>query len=175
VPAIATSGGVLNGASFQPAISADSWITINGTNLSAKTDTWNNSIVNGALPAALDGVQVMVGDQPAYIEYVSSTQINALAPGVPPGTVAVTVTTSIGTSQPEMVDIATSQPAFFQWGNYVVATRQDFSLAVKSGTFPGTTTIPAAPGDVIILWGNRIWPDESVGAVWRRNPIDHHV
>ena len=57
-PAISTSRGVLNGASFQSGISANSWITINGTNLSSKTDIWNNAIVNGALPAKLDGVSV---------------------------------------------------------------------------------------------------------------------
>ncbi|MGD0437302.1 MAG: choice-of-anchor tandem repeat GloVer-containing protein [Bryobacteraceae bacterium] len=158
VPAIATTGGVLNGASFQPAIGADSWITIKGSNLAPLTDNWNNAIVNGVLPASLDGVRVMMGDQPAYIEYVSSTQINALAPNVAAGTFPVTVTTSIGTSQAVMVDVAAVQPAFFQWGNYVVATRQDFSLAVKNGTFPATTTVPAAPGEVIILWGTGFGP-----------------
>lgn len=157
-PAIVPTGGVLNGASFQPAIGADSWITIKGTNLAPATDNWNSAIVNGALPTSLDGVRVMVGDQPAYIEYVSSTQINALAPNVAAGTFPVTVTTSIGTSQAVMVDVAAVQPAFFQWGNYVVATRQDFSLAVKNGTFPGTTTVPAAPGEVIILWGTGFGP-----------------
>ena len=39
-----------------------------------------------------------------------------------------------------------------------MATRQDFSLAVKNGTFPGTTTVPAKPGDVIILWGTGFGP-----------------
>jgi uncharacterized repeat protein (TIGR03803 family) len=71
IPAVSATGGVLNGASFQPGISAGSWITISGTNLSSTTDTWNNSIVKGALPTTLDGVSVMVGGQPAYIEYVS--------------------------------------------------------------------------------------------------------
>jgi uncharacterized protein (TIGR03437 family) len=45
-------------------------------------------------------------------------------------------------------------PAFFGWpDSQVVATRQDFSLAAKDGTFQGTTTVPAKPGDIIILWG----------------------
>ncbi len=157
-PAIASTGGVLNGASFQPGIAAGSWMTINGTNLSTKTDTWSNAIVNGALPTTLDGVSVMVGEQPAYVEYVSATQINALAPSVPAGTVPVTVTTSNGTSQAAMAQVSAEQPAFFQWGTYAVATRQNFSLAVKDGTFAGTTTVPAKPGDVIILWGTGFGP-----------------
>jgi uncharacterized protein (TIGR03437 family) len=157
-PAIAANGGVLNGASFQPGISADSWITISGTNLSPTTDTWNNAIINGALPTTLDGVSVMVGDQAAYIEYISATQINAVAPSVPAGSVPVTVTNANGTSQAVMAQLQAEQPAFFQWGNYAVATRQNFSLAVKNGTFAGTTTVPAAPGDVIILWGTGFGP-----------------
>ncbi len=158
LPAIATNGGVLNGASFQSGIAADSWMTINGTNLSSKTDTWSNAIVNGALPTTLDGVSVMVGDQAAYIEYVSATQINAVAPNVPAGTVPVAVTNANGTSLAVMAQVSAEQPAFFQWGTYAVATRQNFSLAVKNGTFPGTTTAPAKPGDVIILWGTGFGP-----------------
>ncbi len=152
-PAIAASGGVVNGASFQAGAVPGSWVTIQGRNLSSKTDTWDNAIVNGALPTILDGVEVMVGTEPAYIAYISPTQINALAPNVAPGTMPVTVTNSGQTSEAVNVQIQSAQPAFFQWGNYAVATRQDYSLAVKAGTFPGTTTVPAKPGDVIILWG----------------------
>jgi uncharacterized protein (TIGR03437 family) len=50
------------------------------------------------------------------------------------------------------------QPAFFQWGSYAVATRTDFSPAVKNGTFSGLTTVPAKPGDTIILWGSGFGP-----------------
>jgi uncharacterized protein (TIGR03437 family) len=169
-PAIAASGGVLNGASFQPGISSGSWITISGTNLSSKTDTWNNSIVKGALPTTLDGVSVMVGGDPAYIEYVSATQINAVAPNVPAGSVPVTVTTASGTSQAAMAQLTAEQPAFFQWGNYAVATRQNFSLAVKNGTFAGTTTVPAAPGDVIILWGTGFGPTSPSAPAGQETP-----
>ena len=157
-PAISTSGGVLNGASFQSGISANSWITINGTNLSSKTDTWNSAIVNGALPTKLDGVSVTVGGQPAYIEYVSPTQINAIAPNVAAGSVPVVVTNANGSSPTVSAQLSAAQPAFFQWGNYAVATRLDYSLAVKNGTLAGATTAPAKPGDVVILWGTGFGP-----------------
>jgi uncharacterized protein (TIGR03437 family) len=52
----------------------------------------------------------------------------------------------------------------------VVATRQDFSLAVKNGTFPGTTTVPAAPGDVIILWGTGFGPTSPSAPVGVETP-----
>ena len=157
-PSIAATGGVLNGASFQPGISPGSWITIEGTNLSSKTDSWNNAIVNGALPTILDDVKVMVGDQPAYVGYISPTQINVVAPSLPAGSVAVTVINANGTSQAVMADVQALQPAFFQWGPYAVATHLDYSLAVRDGTFPGTTTVAAKPGDVIILWGTGFGP-----------------
>jgi uncharacterized protein (TIGR03437 family) len=147
-------GPAVNGASFQRGIVSNSAITIFGTTLSTITDTWSNSIVNGQLPTTVDGVRVMVGDQPAYPSFISATQINAVAPNVLTGTVPVTVTNSAGTSQVVMTEVQAAAPAFYIWpGNYVVATRQDFSFAVKNGTFPSTTTVPAKPGDVIILWG----------------------
>jgi uncharacterized protein (TIGR03437 family) len=174
MPAIAPTGGVLNGASFQPGISPGSWITINGINLSSTTDTWANSIINGTLPTMLDGVSVMVGNQPAYIEYISPTQINAVvpnvAPNVPAGPVPVTVTTASGTSQAVTAQLTAEQPAFFQWGTYAVATRQDFSLAVKNGTFEGTTTVSAAPGDVIILWGTGFGPTSPPAPAGQETP-----
>ncbi len=144
--------GVVNGASFEAGIVADSWITITGAKLSLETDSWANTIVNGELPTQLNEVTVMVGQQLAYVAYISPTQINALAPNVPVGGATVTVTNSIGNAT-VLALVQTTQPAFFQWGNYAVATRQDYSLAVKNGTINGVTTEPAKPGDVIILWG----------------------
>jgi uncharacterized protein (TIGR03437 family) len=158
-PAINQTAGIVSGASFQPGIASGSWITITGTNLSPVTDTWANAITNGNLPTSLDGVSVSIGGQPAYVAYVSPTQINAVAPNISSGTVSVTVTTPSGTSSAITATAQPVQPAFFQWpGNYAVATRQDYSLAVKNGTFPSLTTTPAKPGDVIILWGTGFGP-----------------
>jgi uncharacterized protein (TIGR03437 family) len=170
-PAIAATGGVLNGASFQPGIPSGSWMTIEGTNLSSKTDSWNNAIVSGALPTKLDDVQVMVGDQPAYVGYISPTQINAVAPSVPAGSVPVTVINANGTSQAVMAQVQAEQPAFFLWpGTYAVATHLDYSLAVKNGTFPGATTVPAKPGDVIILWGTGFGPTSPAAPLGTETP-----
>jgi uncharacterized protein (TIGR03437 family) len=157
-PAINPSGGIVSGASFQAGIAAGSWITLFGTNLASVTDTWANAVVDGILPMSLDGVSVSVGGQPAYIYYISPTQIDALAPNVGTGTVQVTVTNSIGTTQAIMTTAQAVQPAFFLWpGNYAVATTQNYSYAVKNGTF-STPTTPAKPGDVIILWGTGFGP-----------------
>jgi uncharacterized protein (TIGR03437 family) len=157
-PAIAADG-VLNGASFQRGVPANSWVTIKGTNLAAQTDDWSHSILNGALPTSLDGVSVGMGGKPAYVYFVSPGQLNVLAPDVPAGPISVTVTTAGGTSAVFATSANAYGPAFFTWpNNQVVATRQDYSYAVKAGTFAGATTVAAKPGEVIILWATGLGP-----------------
>ncbi len=158
-PAIAAQNGLVNGASFQPGIVANSWMTIVGNALAFQTGDWRNSIVNGALPTTLDGVSVTVGGKPAYIYYVSPTQLNVLAPDVPPGPVSVTVTAGNLTSSAVTASASLYGPAFFAWpGTQPVATRPDYSYVAKPGTFAGVTTVAAKPGDVIVLWGTGFGP-----------------
>lgn len=167
-----TISSVQNGASFQNGFAAGSWLTIKGSNLASTTDTWDNFIVNGQLPTKLDGVTVSVGGQPAYVYFVSPGQINVVAPNVAAGPVSVIVTNSFGTSAGFPATAQTAQPAFFLWNNtYAVATRQDFSYAAKNGTFPGTTTVAAKPGDVIILWGTGFGPTTPAAPSGTQTPI----
>ncbi len=157
-PAI-SANGVVNGASFQPGVAANSWVTIQGTNLAAQMDDWSHSIVNGALPTSLDGVSVTMGGKPAYVYFISPGQLNVLAPDVPAGPISVTVTTAAGTSTAFSTTASAYGPAFFLWpGSQVVATRQDYTYAAKAGTFAGSTTVPAKPGDVLILWATGFGP-----------------
>jgi uncharacterized protein (TIGR03437 family) len=161
---------VVNGGSSQAGFASGAWMTIFGTNLSPVTDNWTTSIVNGRLPTSLDGVTVTVGGQPAYIEYISPTQINAVAPDVAgTGTVPVTVSAPNGAGTTAMAVAQTVQPAFFQWGAYAVATHQDYTYALKNGAF-SETTVPAAPGDVIILWGTGFGPTNPAAPVGAEAP-----
>ena len=148
-----------NGASFQPGVVANSWVTIQGTGLAPKTDDWSNSIVNGVLPTSLDGVSVTMGGKPAYVYFISPGQLNVLAPDVPAGPITVTVTTPGGTSANFATTASVYDPAFFLWpGNQAVATRTDYSFAAKPGTFAGATTVAAKPGETIILWATGFGP-----------------
>jgi uncharacterized protein (TIGR03437 family) len=171
LPAAPAITGVVNGASFQPGVTANSWVTIQGTNLASVTDDWSHSIVNGALPTSLDGVSVSMGGKAAYIYFISPGQINVLAPDLPAGPVAVTVTTTGGTSAPVTATATAYGPSFFVWpGNQAVATRTDYSYAVKPGTFAGTTTVAAKPGDVIILWATGFGPTMPVAPLGVATP-----
>jgi uncharacterized protein (TIGR03437 family) len=82
----------------------------------------------------------------------------------------VTVTTANGTSQAAITQLSAETPAFFQWGTYAVATRQDFSYAVKNGAIAGLTTVPAKPGDVIILWGTGFGPTSPAAPAGMQTP-----
>jgi uncharacterized protein (TIGR03437 family) len=154
-----TIASVVNAAGMLPQISANSWVTIMGSSLAGQTDTWNNSIVNGALPTSLDGVSVSIGGQPAYISYISPGQINAVAPQATSGPVDVIVKNGSVTSAAFMVTFSQYSPAFFAWpANQAVATTLSGAFLAKAGTFPGVTTVPAQPGETIILWGTGFGP-----------------
>ncbi len=172
-PPVISTNGVVNGASFQPTIVPNSWVTILGTNLASKTDDWTNFIVNGEFPTSVDGVSVTIGGKPAYIDFISRGQINLLAPDVGFGPLPLTVTTASGTSATFTVTSDQYGPAFFEWPNgQPVATRQDFTWAVKDGTFSGTPTTPAKPGDVIILWGTGFGPTNPIAPIGAAVPSD---
>jgi uncharacterized protein (TIGR03437 family) len=156
LPAISPNG-VVSGASFQTGIVPNSWVAIYGTNLSTVSDFW--TIDNGQFPTQLDGVSVSIGGQPAYVEFVSPGQINVLAPNIAAGPAQVTVTNSMGTSQSVSATAALAGPAFFLWDyTYAVATYTDYTYAAKNGAIGGVATVPAAPGDVLILWGTGFGP-----------------
>jgi uncharacterized protein (TIGR03437 family) len=157
IPSI-SANGVVNAATYQPGIVANSWTSILGTNLAPRTDDWSHSFVDGKLPVSLDGVSVTIGGKPAAVAFISSGQVNVLAPDLPAGPATVTVTTPGGQSAAFAANVTVYSPSFFAWGNQVVATRQDYSLAAKAGTFPGAATTPAKPGDVLVLWGMGFGP-----------------
>jgi uncharacterized protein (TIGR03437 family) len=173
-PGVPTISSVVNGASFQPGIVAGSWATIQGSSLSAMTDTWGSLIVNGKLPTTVDGVSVTVGGQPAYVDYISPGQINFIVPNVASGPQPVVVTNSFGTSASFTATVNSFGPAFFPWQNsdQVIATRQDFSYVAKNGTIRGATSVPAKPGDVIILWGTGFGPTTPAVAEGQETPSD---
>jgi uncharacterized protein (TIGR03437 family) len=169
---IISANGVLNGASFELGISPNSWVTIQGTNFTTVTNTW--TITGGVLPTMLDGVSVSFDGLPGYVDYISPTQINVLTPpNLTDQFPMVMVTNTVGSSVAQLAISEPENPAFFIWpDNQVVATHSDFTWAVKNGTFPGTTTVPAKPGEAIILWGTGFGPTSPATPVGVIVPSD---
>ncbi len=159
-PAIST---VENGAGLQTVIESGSWVTIKGSNL-AKTDpgrTWHaDEIVNGALPTSLDGVSVTINNKPAYVYYISPTQINVQAPtDTATGSVSVVVNNNGTLSASFTANLQTFAPACFTFGatGYAIATRfPDNALVANPQAVPGT--VAARAGDVLILWTTGFGP-----------------
>ena len=149
---------VLNGASYRPGIEAGSWVEIQGVNLANTFPgrKWrDDEIVNGKLPTSLDGVSVTIDGKPAFVYYISPTQINVQAPsGSATGPVNVVVTNNGNASAPATAQLQAAAPAFFMYGatNYAIASRlPDYALVGDPSAIPGT--VAAKPGDIVVLWG----------------------
>ena len=156
-PAI-TPNGVVNSASFLPQVSPGAFTTIFGKGLAATTRSWTAAeLTNGQLPVQLDGVSVTMDGKPAYIYYVSPSQIDVIAPpDSNTDSVQVVVTNTGVASAPAMVPLQTAAPAFFSAGKYVIATHANGSLVGPANMLPGAT--PAVPGEVIVVYGTGFGP-----------------
>jgi uncharacterized protein (TIGR03437 family) len=149
-PAIA-AGGVVNAASLNAGIAPGSWITIFGSNLASATHALNSSdLVDGALPTTLSGVSVQINSKPAFVDYVSPTQINLQAPTDDTiGSVPLTATNSNGTSDTFTANLQSILPGLFASSNYVAAVRSDGTIVTGSAV---------KPGDVLELFGTGFGP-----------------
>ena len=169
---------VINGASFEPGIEAGSWVTIRGANLANTSPgrIWRNEeVVGGKLPTALDGVSVTINGKPAFVYYISATQINVQAPSdTAVGPVSVVVTNNGAVSAPATAQLQVAAPAFFLWPNTksAVTTFGPQYLHVGDPSLtPGA--IPAHAGDVVILWATGFGPTSPAalaGTVILPNP-----
>ena len=149
-----TAGAIasaVSAANFQPGVASGAWVAIFGSNLSASTYTWQNSdFVDGKLPTSLQGVSVTINGVAAYVEYISPTQINVLAPDdATVGAVSVQVTVAGQASNSVSVQKTAFAPAFFTLGDgvSVAALHQDYSLVAQ-----------AKPGETILLYGTGFGP-----------------
>jgi uncharacterized protein (TIGR03437 family) len=153
---------VTNLASMQPGFASATWLSITGTNLSTTTYLWQTSdFVNGLLPTSLQNVSVTINGLPAYVEFISPTELNVLAPDDPTtGPVQVQVTTAQQASNAVTVNKTQFAPAFFTFddGLYVAAVHSDNTLVASLNLLPGIPARPAQPGETIALYGTGFGP-----------------
>ena len=151
---------VANAEGESPTIAPNTWVEVKGSNLAPSGDTrvWRTSdFVGGNLPASLDGVGVTVNGKPAYIYYISPTQINILTPpDAMSGAVQVMVTANGSASAAYTTQAQATSPSFFviNGGPYVLAQHSaNYSLVGPANLYPGSTT-PAEPGETVVLYAN---------------------
>jgi len=156
ITSVDTAGGF-------PNIAQNDWIEIKGTNL-APTSVgagliWSNApeFASGMMPAQLGGVSVTVNGKPAFIYYVSATQINALTPlDATTGQVQVAVTSAGVSSTPFAATMGAVAPSFllFSPTRYIAAVHADGTLVGPvQRSAPGYPSAPAQPGETISLYG----------------------
>ena len=81
-PSVGT-GGVANAASGAAGLAPGAWTALFGRTLESATRTLAGSdVVNNALPTSMAGVSVQINGKPAYVYYVSPTQVNVLSPPI---------------------------------------------------------------------------------------------
>lgn len=165
-PSIA-SGGVGNAVSGVSGATPGAWISIYGTNFTTTTRALASAdLVNNAIPTSLGGVSVQMNGKAAFIQYVSPTQINVLAPpDTSTGTVGVTVANAAGNSNSVAVNLQPFLPGLSVGpGSYVRAIRYPDG-AVINGTGAAETgyTVSGAvgQGDILALYGTGFGPANS--------------
>jgi uncharacterized protein (TIGR03437 family) len=159
-PVASTSNPVLNGADFTPGIAQYSWISLFGSNLSSTTRGWLASdMPGGKLPTALDNVSVTVDGKPAYVAYISPTQINALVPAdLTLGAVQVSTSNQGLASAGVSAQMQATTPAFFiSKSSYIAALHANNTVVGPATLYPNNST-PAAPGETIMLFGTGFGP-----------------
>lgn len=167
-PAITAGSGVVNAATnLNSSIAPNTYVTIYGTNLASTTRLWGGSDFGASgtsLPTSLSGTSVTVNGKPAFVEYISPTQINAITPGdsATGSGINVVVTTNGQVSDASSVTMTALSPGFFTFdGKYVAAADATTGGFIgKTGLFasaPNLTT-PAKPGQLITLYGTGFGP-----------------
>ena len=159
VTATPTITFVANAEGGVATIAPNTWVAISGSNLgpAGDTRTWGNSdFVDDQLPTSLDGLSVTVNGVPAYVYYISPTQVNILTPpNAISGSVPVQVSDNGVISANFMVQAQAESPSFFVFGAgpYIAAIHADGSYLGPTSLYPGLTT-PAHPGETIVLYAN---------------------
>jgi uncharacterized protein (TIGR03437 family) len=162
-PAI-SSGGVVQAGAFGAGsrIAPGSWIEIFGRDLATTTREWGGADFNGNnAPTNLNNVQVRVDGRPAFVRFISPTQVNVQVPdGIASGPVQVTVQTPGGTSDPISVTGAARAPGLLSPSNFLVAGKQYVVAQFADGTFAGPPNLIAGvpfrlprPGDRLVIYG----------------------
>jgi uncharacterized protein (TIGR03437 family) len=180
---------LIPGGTVLQTITPGGWMEIYGSYLGYDTRSWGASDFSGTnAPTSLDGTSVTIGGQPAFVSYISPSQVNVqVSSTTPTGLYPLVVTTANGSAgsvpttipvtptstillvrpvQPELL----SPPLFNIDGTpYAVALFPDgVTYVLPTGAIPGVPSRPAKSGETITLYGigfGATTPDTPAGQI----------
>lgn len=161
-PSIRESNSVLTSFQGNSGFGSNTYVEIYGSNFSPNSRLWAGSDFTGAnAPTSLDGVSVTVNGKPAFIYYISPTQININTPDdTATGPVSIQVKTASGLSNTVTATRTRISPALqttpqFNIGGkqYVVALTPDFKSFIGTpGMLAGVSFLAAKPGTTVSIY-----------------------
>jgi uncharacterized protein (TIGR03437 family) len=176
ISGVGVSGGGVN-------IAQNSWVSVYGVNLAPASVgglTWSSapSFASGQMPTSLGGVSVTVNAKPAYIYFVSPTQVNVLTPlDSTTGPVAVVANNGSAVTAAFIANLQAAAPGFLRFGDgvHIAAMHADFSyLGPASMSVNGSAFTPAAPGETIMLFGDGLGLPATAltaGSMYQSSPL----
>jgi uncharacterized protein (TIGR03437 family) len=164
-PPVITPAGIVSASAFGgfTTIAPGSWVEIYGLNLAANTANWApKDFVNGVGPTSLGNVSVSIGGKPAFIDFVSPGQVNALIPSdAPTGVVPITLTNPNGVSDNFFITVNPTAPGLLAPPIFTVAGKQylaallpdNQTFALPVNAIAGVPSRPAKPGESLTIFG----------------------
>jgi uncharacterized protein (TIGR03437 family) len=156
---VITPAGIVPVYSTANTIQPGSWVSIFGSGLASATTTWT-----GNFPTSLGNTSVTINSKPAYLWFVSPTQINLQAPDdTAEGPVNVVVTTPAG-STTSTVTLEPYAPSFnlynTKYAAAIVATPgqpgnsgNGYDYIGPGGSALPFTSRPVKAGETVLLYG----------------------
>ena len=140
-------------------IQSGTWVAIKGANLSNTSPGrgWN---ATENFPTSMDGTSVTINDKPAFVYFISPTQVNVQAPtDTALGPVNVVVTNNGLSSFPKTATYQSDSPALLQWGG----GQYPYALITNGATYVGKPsvvagTVSAQAGQTLTLWATGLGP-----------------
>jgi uncharacterized protein (TIGR03437 family) len=160
------NSGLVNAASFSHTVAPGSIASMFGTNFANSTGAASVK----PLPDTLNGVSILVNNNPAPLNFVNQLQANFQIPfETQPGTATVVVIANGLESQAAMVNVSAVEPGIFETGtNQAVVLNPDNSLADSAS--------PAKVGSVVVMYVTGLGPLDHplpTGSPASSNPLSN--
>lgn len=155
-----SANGVQSAGGFnaKAGVAPGTWIEIFGSNFAAASCVWQGADFNGSsAPTSLGGVKVSIDGKDAYVDYVSSGQVNVQVPdGIGLGSgVPLILSNPAGQSAAYPLQTSAIAPALLAPAQapFSVNGKQYVVAQLPDASFVGMPGRAAKPGDTLTVYG----------------------